>query len=106
MGSKVKQEDSLSSSPDSILIHILSFPPTVDAVGTMLIKKIIVTLWTLLPSLGFEDLSFDYSNMFDDDGDKKGSSSISSMRDWPFLNFVCNVLRHHTRPKIVKFRVY
>jgi len=102
MGSRVNREDKLSNLPGSILVYILSFLPTVDAVRTMLIKKSFVGLWTSLPILDLEDFSFNYSNIFDDDNDEKGSSS---MRDLPFFNFVRNVLSRHTRPKTVKFRV-
>lgn len=42
MGSQVKQEDSLSSSLDSILDHILSFLPTVDATEPCLLRNHLV----------------------------------------------------------------
>ncbi|XP_074272708.1 F-box/FBD/LRR-repeat protein At5g56420-like isoform X2 [Silene latifolia] len=43
-------EDRLSGLPDEVIVHILSFMPTLDAVRTMLIRQL-RNLWTLVPAL-------------------------------------------------------
>ncbi|PRQ52915.1 putative F-box domain, leucine-rich repeat domain, L domain-containing protein [Rosa chinensis] len=44
---------SLNDLPDEILLHILSFLPTLDAVNTSLISRRWRPLWSLVPSLNF-----------------------------------------------------
>ncbi|KAL6140075.1 hypothetical protein ACLB2K_058376 [Fragaria x ananassa] len=44
---------SLNDLPDEILLHILSFFPTVDAITTSLISRKWRLLWSLVPSLNF-----------------------------------------------------
>ncbi|KAH9608973.1 hypothetical protein KSS87_020926 [Heliosperma pusillum] len=111
MDSRVEAlDDRLAELPDTILIHILSFLPTLDSVRTMLLKPF-GTLWTSLPSLDFDDSSFDiwyntsphHLNASEDigDDDDDGCSTLNRA----FFIFVQNVLARHRRPKITRFRV-
>ncbi|KZV57069.1 hypothetical protein F511_05943 [Dorcoceras hygrometricum] len=50
--------DRLSSLPDSILCHILSFVDTVSAIRTSILSKRYRYLWTLSPTLDFKLLRF------------------------------------------------
>ncbi|XP_074284849.1 putative F-box protein At1g49610 [Silene latifolia] len=101
--------DRLSVLPDPILVHILSFLPTLDSVRTMLLKRF-GTLWTLLPNLDFDDSTFDiWYNLCPDnvdagDGGGDDNDEYSSV-NWAFFIFVRNVLVRHRRPKITRFRV-
>ncbi|XP_021759012.1 FBD-associated F-box protein At4g10400-like [Chenopodium quinoa] len=72
------KRDRLSELPDELLVHILSFLPTTDAVRTVLLRRF-GNLWTLIPTLTFEDP--------DDD------------------EFVCNVLKHHKSPVIHRLKL-
>ncbi|WZY75696.1 hypothetical protein YC2023_022080 [Brassica napus] len=49
--------DRLSQLPDDLLIKILSFVPTKGVVATSILSKRWLSLWTLVPSLVFEDFS-------------------------------------------------
>jgi len=102
MDSVREKEDRLSSLPDSILVHILSFLPTHDAVRAMLVKKSFSTLWTLLSRIDLDDSGFDFCELVDDDDD---DYTGSIMQDLPFFIFVRNMLMRHSRPQIDKFRV-
>lgn len=101
MDSMREKKDRLSSLPESILVLILSFLPTHDAVRTMLVKKSFSTLWTLLSTLDLDEGYFDFCEVIDDDDDY--TESIT--QDLPFFIFVRNVLMRHKRPHIDKFRV-
>ncbi|KAK9757590.1 hypothetical protein RND81_01G172700 [Saponaria officinalis] len=46
-------KDRLSELPDEVIVHILSFLPTVDAIRTMLIRCF-RNLWTFVPTLKFD----------------------------------------------------
>ncbi|XP_021755429.1 F-box/LRR-repeat protein At3g26922-like [Chenopodium quinoa] len=67
------KRDRLSELPDELLVHILSFLPTTDAVRTVLLRRF-GNLWTLIPTLTFEHPNDD--------------------------KLVCNVLKHHKSPVI------
>ncbi|CAN6561200.1 unnamed protein product [Malus baccata var. baccata] len=64
MGSTSKcQEgvDRISELPNSLLCHILSFLPILDAAQTTILSRRWENLWTPLPKLVFDDDCFPYS---------------------------------------------
>ncbi|XP_050290566.1 F-box protein At5g03100-like [Quercus robur] len=54
----ILEEDRISTLPDSILLSILCFLPTKDSIKTGVLSKRWSYLWTSVPSLSFEDGSF------------------------------------------------
>ena len=54
----VYNEDRISKLPDDILTHILSFLPTKDAIGTIVLSKRWNDLWTFMINLDFDDHLF------------------------------------------------
>uniref|UniRef100_A0A5B7BHG0 FBD domain-containing protein n=1 Tax=Davidia involucrata TaxID=16924 RepID=A0A5B7BHG0_DAVIN len=87
-GSDMEQEDRISSLPDSILLHILSFLPMKDAVKTVLHRRF-GNLWTSIQNLEFDARS--YNNF-----------SVGCHNVW-FVNFVNHVLLLHECPTIFRF---
>ncbi|XP_074307263.1 F-box/FBD/LRR-repeat protein At4g26340-like [Silene latifolia] len=86
--------DRLSEMPDEVIVHILSYMPTVDAVRTMLIRPF-GNLWTLVHILNFDVNEFLNKMGLDD---KWGRYDVR-----PFCSFVRNALMLHKRPFIDKF---
>ncbi|OMO54211.1 hypothetical protein COLO4_36556 [Corchorus olitorius] len=87
--------DRISSLPDSILIHILSFLPTQDAVRTVLVPRF-RHVWHFLPIL-----TFDHSWYFDilkDDPPGEGPFYHEK-----FLDFVRHVLTFHQNGTLDKY---
>ncbi|KAJ8433461.1 hypothetical protein Cgig2_014502 [Carnegiea gigantea] len=81
----------LSELPDEVLVHILSFLPTVDTVRTVLVRRF-GNRWTLVHSL---------DRPFINDRDRAEESTILMSSS----NFVQNVLIFHRRPTINKFHL-
>ncbi|KAK9286963.1 hypothetical protein L1049_015371 [Liquidambar formosana] len=52
------KQDQISAMPDSILLHILSFVPTKEAVKTGTLSRRWLNLWTFVPNLHFTCISF------------------------------------------------
>ncbi|KEH20275.1 putative F-box domain, FBD domain, leucine-rich repeat domain, L domain-containing protein [Medicago truncatula] len=75
---KAEEEDRLSSLPDSILCHILSFLPTRTSVATMtLVSHRWRHLWEHLQVFDFDD--YDYDPHFYDDSFKKFASFVNAV---------------------------
>ncbi|XP_059623850.1 F-box/LRR-repeat protein At4g14103-like isoform X2 [Cornus florida] len=83
--------DRISSLPDSLLVHILSFLPTKYAVGTSILSSRWKHLWASVPTLDFDGkLTF------------KPHSDMTSSN---FMNFIDRVLFNHESSCIQKFRL-
>ncbi|XP_045799182.1 FBD-associated F-box protein At4g10400-like [Trifolium pratense] len=59
MSRSIPTEDRISSLPDPILHHILSFLPTKFAATTTILSKRWNPLWLSIPTLNFDDTSFE-----------------------------------------------
>ncbi|PRQ38749.1 putative F-box domain, FBD domain, leucine-rich repeat domain, L domain-containing protein [Rosa chinensis] len=98
MDSKSKRpegaEDRISQLQDDILVHILSYIPTVYSVRTMVLSKRWNNLWTFVPSLHFDQLD----------------NRIGHYRTWytfdDFAKFVDGALSLHNSSTIRKFRLH
>lgn len=83
--------DRISSLPDSVIYHILSFLPTTKyAVGTSILSRRWKLLWTEVPNLLFGYVGVDYSQ--------------ERMRK--FEQFVNKVLLLSTVQNVLKFHLY
>ncbi|XP_059623844.1 F-box/LRR-repeat protein At4g14103-like isoform X2 [Cornus florida] len=82
----LKKVDRISSLPDSLLVHILSFLPTIDAVGTSILSSRWKHLWACVPTLDF-DVNLPFGEPYSD------------------MNFVDRVLFNHELSCIQKFRL-
>ncbi|KAF7119363.1 hypothetical protein RHSIM_Rhsim13G0170900 [Rhododendron simsii] len=69
--------DRLSNLPDSVLLHILSFLPIEDAIGTEVLSKRWKSLWTYSLSLVFRQYIYD-----DDPDDEKRISYDIDIEEW------------------------
>ncbi|OMO65640.1 hypothetical protein CCACVL1_21465 [Corchorus capsularis] len=85
--------DRISSLPDSVIIHILSFLPTQDAVRTVAVP-IFRHLWNFLPILTFDHSQ--YSDKYEVNG---GGFHVNEY----FLAFIRHVLMFHQNKTIDKF---
>ncbi|KAK9757578.1 hypothetical protein RND81_01G171800 [Saponaria officinalis] len=96
--------DRLSELPDEVIVHILSFLPTLDAV-TMLLRHF-RNLWTSVPTLKFDlDAYIDGMirlHLYDDLWTTNGLISRAFLR---FSEFVRNVLTLHKGPTIDTFHI-
>ncbi|KAL0710577.1 hypothetical protein Bca4012_017555 [Brassica carinata] len=77
--------DRLTSLPDELLYHILSFLPTKSAVVTSALSKRWLNLWKLNPNLDIDDSVFIHA---EDDGNKGKREDIRQS----FVSFVDSVL--------------
>ncbi|CAH9061256.1 unnamed protein product [Cuscuta epithymum] len=89
--------DIISSLPDEVLVHILSFLPTKHAVGTSILSHRWQYLFT-----GVTKLDFDESLMFRHNGNHSYPRLKASCT---FKDFVDRVLPLCKSPRISKFRL-
>ncbi|KAA8524483.1 hypothetical protein F0562_010906 [Nyssa sinensis] len=94
------ERDRISSLPDSVLVHILSFLPTKDAVQTVLVPPF-RHLWTNVHTLSFDVCSYHDCDSFESfDDDDSGPTY-----DKRFLGLMHNVLILHERSTIHEFHL-
>jgi hypothetical protein len=99
-------DDFIGALPDDVLLHLLSFLPSRNAVRTCVLAKRWRTLWKSVPALrikddpqcwhGHEDPSeSDYDGAMDDDYDLKFFNELLRRRDTTPLN-VCDIFSCHS----------
>ncbi|KAK9757587.1 hypothetical protein RND81_01G172500 [Saponaria officinalis] len=91
-------EDRLSDLPDNLIVHILSFMPTLYAVKTMLLRRF-GNLWTLVPTLTFDLWEYDQV-IWPNEDDATNDEVFSS-----FARFIRNVVMLHKRRTIDSFHL-
>ncbi|GAB2300080.1 hypothetical protein Dimus_034121 [Dionaea muscipula] len=89
-----QEEDRLSSLPDSILVHVLSFLPILDGVRSTILARRFRNLWFSLHTLTIKISHF---------GDRFESSDMVQESWFWFSRFVNRVLILHRRPTLEKF---
>ncbi|MCH91865.1 F-box/FBD/LRR-repeat protein [Trifolium medium] len=92
MSQSIPTEDRISSLPDPILHHILSFLPTKFAASTTILSKRWNPLWLSVPTLHFDDMPFkDYISF------RHFVLTFFLLRDitLPIQSFNLNCSRHH-----------
>ncbi|XP_074320300.1 F-box/LRR-repeat protein At4g14103-like, partial [Silene latifolia] len=92
-------KDVISSLPNCVLSHILSFLPTKDAVGSCILSRRWQDLWTGLPNIDFDDRQVYCRSM------NLSEKPISFFDLAPFHNFVERVLIHRDVTYITRFRL-
>ncbi|MQM07942.1 hypothetical protein Taro_040791 [Colocasia esculenta] len=117
--SPVQGEDRFGALPESILLLILSFLPTLDAVRTSILSARWRTLWTAIGGLDLDE----GSNFFSSTGKRKRWSKSKSSdflfftgtrttgvkrkrKSKDFVDFVGKVLSFHHTPTLHKLRLH
>ncbi|XP_057732185.1 F-box/LRR-repeat protein At4g14096-like isoform X2 [Arachis stenosperma] len=90
---RTRKIDRISSLPDSLLCHILSFLPTIEAKATGVLSRRWRHLWKEVPVLYFEDDPFNRPGFSDDEIEEC------------FVDFVDNVVAQHKVPHVEKFKL-
>ncbi|XP_074580650.1 F-box/FBD/LRR-repeat protein At1g78750-like [Curcuma longa] len=76
-----REEDYISSLPDGLLYHILSFLPTLDSIRTSLLSRRWRRLWASVPAIVFFSVDHSSANAIDHFlASRSGSCSISHLR--------------------------
>lgn len=94
---KYDEVDRISDLPDSLLCHILSFLLTKQTVATTTLSARWKPVWTMVPSLDFQDTVERQQNQ----GDNHGNNDLNMM----FTQFVCRVLALREPVPLKKFRL-
>lgn len=89
---EIEKEDRITSLPEPLLAHILSFLPTKDAAKTVLLRTF-GNLWKFSPNLDFHVTLYNNRSIM---------SSTQSMDRW-FVNFIDHIILLHESPTINKF---
>ncbi|KAG9439188.1 hypothetical protein H6P81_019353 [Aristolochia fimbriata] len=103
--------DRISSLPEPILLHILSFLPTKFAIRTSVLSKTWRHLWTYVPTLDFDDNEFSFFKEDEEPMDTKKAPTDLRLfkdkdRDENFLHVVDEFLGLRNRTDIHKFRLW
>ncbi|MED6185823.1 hypothetical protein PIB30_060790 [Stylosanthes scabra] len=85
--------DRISSLPDNLLCHILSFLPTIEAKATGMLSRRWLHLWKEVPALYFDDEPFNRPELSDDE-----------IEDY-FIDFVDSLADEHNVPHVEKFKL-
>lgn len=90
-----QEQDILSSLPDCVLTHILSFLPTKDAVSTCILSTRWRDLWAGVPSVDLDDKLLYFHDI----------DFVHSYEYVPFMDFVDRILYHRGASNMTKFRL-
>ncbi|XVF78338.1 hypothetical protein PTKIN_Ptkin14bG0124400 [Pterospermum kingtungense] len=90
---RTNSSDKISDLPDELILHVLSFAPTKQAVATSILSKRWHHLWTLVPILDFEELPLPHC------------SDILMQIQQKLFQFVSNVLKRNKSASLGKFRL-
>ncbi|CAK7350036.1 unnamed protein product [Dovyalis caffra] len=92
---KIGSEDMISRLPDDILCHILSFLPTKYVMGTSILSKRWIYLWTKVSNLDFDD-----TLLYD-----REKPRATGERNAVFANFINRFFIHYNVQSFVKFKL-
>ncbi|MCL7023828.1 hypothetical protein MKW94_007900 [Papaver nudicaule] len=92
---RIEPVDRISSLPDDVLVRILSFVPTEQAVTTSFLSKRWKSLWTIIPILDFDFARFS----------KKFNALSLDDQKRRFLDFVEHVFFHYEPKPLQKLRL-
>ena len=93
--------DRISSLPESLLCHILSFLPTKDSIATSILSTRWKLLWTLVPKLDLDSDKISTSELSLDDDD----DDVEDAREILFAHVVSSVLAKQECGELQTFRL-
>ena len=96
---KVAVVDRISSLPESLLCHILSFLPTKESIATSILSTRWKLLWTLVPKLDLDSDKISTSELSLDDDD------VEDAREILFAHVVSSVLAKQECGELQTFRL-
>ncbi|KAK4576678.1 hypothetical protein RGQ29_027286 [Quercus rubra] len=94
--------DRISSLPESLLCHILSFLPTKDSIATSILSTRWKLLWTLVPKLDLDSYKISTSELSLDDDD---DDDVEDARAIMFAHVVSSVLAKQECGELQTFRL-
>ncbi|WRX11470.1 F-box domain - like 10 [Theobroma cacao] len=92
-----KNEDRMGKLPDAVLLKIMSFLNTKQAVQTCVLSKRWKSLWQSLPNLDFNFDTFPFQQEIDDEDEERVEMKMAS-----FSNFISQVLFRRCPTDLVK----
>ncbi|XP_017984695.1 PREDICTED: uncharacterized protein LOC18587437 isoform X2 [Theobroma cacao] len=96
-----KNEDRMGKLPDAVLLKIMSFLNTKQAVQTCVLSKRWKSLWQSLPNLDFNFDTFPFQQEIDDEDEERVEMKMAS-----FSNFISQVLFRRCPTDLVKVEIY